>query len=140
MTHQPDPFFALRTAIAAGAIILANEGRHGRPLNYHVVNAEGRDPKFTCDPHEYLAVVPYSANAAAPAIPFDDDVRNILGRPCFTLIGLANMLRKAGHKIPPKAEEEQAACLHWMLSLYLKHGANWAKEGEAELKAVNVDG
>lgn len=74
------------------------------------------------------------------AIPFDDDVRNILGRPCFTLIGVANLLRKAGHKIPPKAEEEQAACLHWMLNLYLKHGANWGKEGEAELKAAAANG
>lgn len=89
MTHQPDPFFAIRDAIAAGAIILANEGRHGRPLNYHVVNAEGREPEFSCEPHEYLAVLPFvdvvklidAAKAALPYIAeagaeFEDDGQN----------------------------------------------------------------
>ncbi|WP_198173690.1 hypothetical protein [Lysobacter soli] len=57
---QIDRFAHHRAAIAAGAMMLANEGRHGRPLTYHVVNAEGREPAFTCEPHEYLAVTPWT--------------------------------------------------------------------------------
>jgi len=45
----------LRAAHTAGAMILANEGRHGRPESYHYLP----DPKFTCEPHEYIAVVPH---------------------------------------------------------------------------------
>lgn len=63
-TKNVDGFAHLKLAIAAGAIILANEGRHGRPLSYHMVNAAGREPEFSCEPHEYLAVVPWK-----PAVP-----------------------------------------------------------------------
>lgn len=30
-----------------------------------------------------------------------------------------------GHDVPRKAEEEQAAVLHWMLTHYLTHGDDW---------------
>ena len=40
-----------------------------------------------------------------------------------------------GQDIPRKAEEEQAAVLYWMLSLYLEHGNIWREEGQKILKA-----
>lgn len=56
-----DSYARLKQHFAAGALILGNEGRHGRPDTYHTVSAEGRDPRWTCEPHEYLAVWPADA-------------------------------------------------------------------------------
>lgn len=66
--------------------------------------------------------------------PLDKHVRFILGRPCFTLGGIAERLRELGHEIKRKAEDEQAVVIHWMLSMYAKHGEDWLKKGNAELK------
>lgn len=60
--------------------------------------------------------------------PLDSEVRWILGRPSFQIIGLANALRKGGTEIPAKAEEEQAAVAHWCLTLYAQHGKHWREE------------
>jgi hypothetical protein len=73
-------------------------------------------------------------------LPFNDDTRLILGRPCFACCGLARRLREKGHQIEQKAEAEQAAVLHWMLNLYLKHGANWAEVGDKELHGQDENG
>jgi hypothetical protein len=64
----------------------------------------------------------------AGAPPLDDELRDILGRPCFTLIGMAQMLRSMGHDIKRRAEDEQAVSIHWMLDLYMKHGSEWRTE------------
>lgn len=66
------------------------------------------------------------------------DLIDILGRPCFTLIHMAQALRLAGREIPKRAEDEQAHCIHWMLSHYLKHGADWREHASAELKAAQL--
>jgi|GEM_PF-3027364 len=57
--NQIDPHANLRAALADGALMLAHEVASGRDGTYHVVNAEGREPKFSCPADEYLAVVPY---------------------------------------------------------------------------------
>jgi hypothetical protein len=106
-----------------------------RTLTYNE-EPEGAAKRVIAELCHRLDADPVSPSREVEALPFDDHVRNILGRPCFTLIGVANILRKSGHKIPPKAEEEQAACLHWMLNLYLKHGAKWVEVGEAEIKSA----
>lgn len=64
----------------------------------------------------------------------DDDLLAILGRSNFACAPIARLLRKAGRSIPEKAEAEQAHVIHWVLGLYLKHGAEWAEKGEAELR------
>jgi len=71
-------------------------------------------------------------------LPLTEALRDILGRPCFTLIGLANVLRKGGYEIRKKAEDEQAVCLHWMLTHYLKHGDDWMVAGNAELESIRA--
>jgi hypothetical protein len=58
-------------------------------------------------------------------IPLDDETRWILGRPNFICGPIARDLRRAGHQIDEKAEDEQAAVILWMLNLYLKHGRAW---------------
>ena len=57
-----------------------------------------------------------------------DNLKFILGRPCFMFIGLASLWRKTGDHIETQAESEQAYFIHLMLNLYLKHGAGWGDE------------
>lgn len=49
----------------------------------------------------------------------------ILGRPNFVCGPIAHKLVRLGHKIPPKAEDEQAYVLYWLLELYMEHGAGF---------------
>ena len=75
------------------------------------------------------------------AISLNDEVRWILGRPNFWCYGVAQVLREDGHDIPSKAEEEQAAVIHWLLNIYLEHGDKWrdvAQQETARIKA-NVE-
>ena len=71
-------------------------------------------------------------------IPFklDDQVRWILGRPCFAVAGIARVLRNAGVSVATKAEDEQAVAIYWMLEMYFLHGENWRKEADKELKRL----
>lgn len=67
---------------------------------------------------------------------FNEQTKEILGRPNFSCSPIASALREIGHTIPRKAEEEQAAVIYWMLSMYQKHGDNWRKEAEKALIAT----
>lgn len=58
-------------------------------------------------------------------IALDKEVRFILGRPNFWCSPFAKMLRKRGFEIAFKAEDEQAAVIHWMLNIYFEHGKEW---------------
>lgn len=63
--------------------------------------------------------------------PLNEELIKILGRPNFACHGIASALRAKGHEIRQKAEHEQAAAIHFMLGLYLEHGANWPHAAEA---------
>lgn len=72
------------------------------------------------------------------ALPWNDDVAEILGKPNFWCGPLANLLRVAGQSIPSKAEAEQAAVIYWLLGLHFAHGSEWrdkAREFIDELSA-----
>lgn len=81
---------------------------------------------------ESLAPAPGS-----PALPqLTDEMQEILGRPCFACANIAWRLHELGlYKVERKAEAEQAAAIHWMLSLYLTHGSEWRSIGEQILRA-----
>ena len=66
-----------------------------------------------------------SEATSAALLPLDEQTRIILGRPNFTCIRTAQRMRELGHKIPKKAEEEQAAVIHLHLTMYQQHGAAW---------------
>lgn len=68
-----------------------------------------------------------------------DELRWILGRPNFVCARLAQTLRNMGHEIKPKAEDEQAAVIHWMLTLHEKHGDQWKAEAESVLKSAKSE-
>jgi hypothetical protein len=60
----------------------------------------------------------------------NDETRWILGRPNFSCIGFANRLRQLGHEIENKAEDEQAAVIHWMLIRTGKDGFHQCAAGD----------
>ena len=68
--------------------------------------------------------------------PLNDETKEIYGRMCFQFIGIANRLRALGHDIPRRAESEQAYGIHWLLTLYVKHGADWRKAADEALAAM----
>lgn len=63
----------------------------------------------------------------------NDDTRWILGRPNFACGGIAQALRVLGQSIECKAEAEQAAVIHWMLTLWEAHGAGWREAADRVL-------
>jgi protein-arginine kinase activator protein McsA len=67
----------------------------------------------------------------------NEDLKDILGRPCFMCARVAQLLAKAGkYDIRPKAEDEQAAMIHWTLMLYLEHGSKWRDEANRLVKEM----
>lgn len=70
-------------------------------------------------------------------LPLDEEVRWILGRPNFWCASVAEQLRRSGRLIAKKAEEEQAAVIHWFLTLYLEHGAKWRDVAADELQKLS---
>ena len=79
-------------------------------------------------------VLAATATAAAPGLPpLNEQLIEILGRPNFMCIRLAEVLRTGGHVIKSKAEHEQAAALHFLLTHYLRHGDKWVETANADL-------
>jgi hypothetical protein len=64
------------------------------------------------------------------------DTRFILGRPCFMLSPIAELLRKGGHNIERKAEDEQSYVIYWLLRHWELHGENWPKYADEELACI----
>lgn len=76
---------------------------------------------------------------AAPARAFPamtPELEKILGTMCFQTISLSQILRAGGQAIEPRAEAEQAAVLHWMLSLWAVHGDEWRKAAVREVERI----
>jgi hypothetical protein len=68
----------------------------------------------------------------------NEDLKDILGRPCFACARVAQLLVKAGKYVgvKPKAEDEQAVMIHWTLMLYLEHGSEWRAEANRLVKEM----
>lgn len=78
---------------------------------------------------------PGAAAAAATLPALNDHLVEILGRPNFQCITIAEVLRHSGQVIKHKAENEQAAVLHYLLGIYLQHGADWWQHASEDLRA-----
>jgi hypothetical protein len=48
------------------------------------------------------------------------------------------MLREDGHEIKTRAEDEQAAVIHWLLNLYLEHGDQWREIAQQETARIKA--
>jgi hypothetical protein len=68
--------------------------------------------------------------------PLNPSMVEILGRVCFQCIGIAQILRAGGAVIPTRAEDEQAATIHFLLGMYLAHGERWTNEVDAALQKI----
>lgn len=79
---------------------------------------------------------------AAPAevrlTPLNEDTQDILGRPNFTCIRIAQRLRELGVDIKKRAENEQAAVVHFLLNMYEQHGTAWRERTEEYLRATSA--
>src|SRR5258708_14670611 len=64
------------------------------------------------------------------------ELREVLGWPNFKCGPFAHLMVAAGAEIKPKAEDEQAAVLHWLIKLVLKHGEKWNEAASADLIAM----
>lgn len=137
--YKPAPAPAEPAAPAGWKLVPTEATDEMRQAAWDVSNAlydtpEGDDP---LPRHQYRAMLDAAPTppetwkvlpSQAGAPPLDDEMRDILGRPCFTLIVMAQLLRGMGHDIKTRAEDEQAASIHWMLDLYMKHGSEWRTE------------
>lgn len=65
-------------------------------------------------------------------------LHSILGLMCFQCIPFAQALRAAGHQIKSRAEDEQAAVLHWMLGHYFRHGEEWRTAAAADVERMKA--
>lgn len=66
--------------------------------------------------------------------PLNADMREILGRTCPECGPIGRLLNDVGvYSVPRKIEEEQAATLHWLLTLYFRHGSEWRAHAAEDL-------
>lgn len=64
------------------------------------------------------------------------ELASILGLMCFQCIPFAQALRAGGQQINTRAEDEQAAVLHWMLGHYFKHGDSWRDAAAEDMERM----
>ena len=77
------------------------------------------------------------AQAGAREFPaMTPELASILGLMCFQCIPFAQALRTAGHQIKTRAEDEQAAVLHWMLGHWFRHGEEWRDHAQADMNRM----
>jgi hypothetical protein len=97
---------------------------------------------------EPYKVVPVYLAATQPAAqgmdgrefpPLTPELASILGLMCFQCISFAQALRAAGHTIKTRAEDEQAAVLHWMLGHYFRHGDDWRTAAAEDMKRMEAE-
>lgn len=77
-----------------------------------------------------------AAGHGATLPPLNDSLVDILGRVCFRCAGIAQILRAGGQVIPTRAENEQAATIHFLLAMYLQHGVAWELKAHEALLAM----
>lgn len=71
--------------------------------------------------------------------PMNDDLIAILGRPNFMCAQLADTLRSGGRDIAKRAENEQAAVIHFLLGHYLADPIQWAEKASTALKTARKE-
>lgn len=64
------------------------------------------------------------------------DLRFILSRPNFGCQTTAQVLRRMGYLIAERAEDEQAATIHWLLNHYLRDPHNWRNNSLEEFNTA----
>lgn len=90
-----------------------------------------------CTTDHHCALIELNDLLTRPTeLPLTSDLGFILSRPNFGCQTTAQVLRKMGREIAEKAEDEQAATIHWMLNHYLRDPLNWRKNSLDEFNAA----
>jgi hypothetical protein len=64
------------------------------------------------------------------------ELREVLGWPNFKCGPVAHVMRAAGADIKTRSEDEQAAVLHWLVTMVLTHGDTWWQAASDELRTM----
>lgn len=67
-------------------------------------------------------------------IELNEHTSRIFGMMCFEAATYCPALRRSGLEVAHKAEDEQAAVIHWLINLYLGHGEQWEAAANHFLK------
>jgi hypothetical protein len=129
---------ALQAALVPDGMVAVPRDALHHLLSYPV--RDGHVTKLRCA-HKYFNELkaalateqPDHVEDARQLPPMNDALLAILGRPNFGCYHIAQALRAKGVEIARKSEREQAAVIHYLLNLYLKHGDAWADVAEAAL-------
>ncbi|MDO8778881.1 MAG: hypothetical protein Q7K57_61215 [Burkholderiaceae bacterium] len=62
-----------------------------------------------------------------------DSLREVLGTPVHTMVPLVRLLQLLDPTVKHRYEDEQAALLHWMLTLWFQHGDDWRAAAGVEV-------
>lgn len=107
-------------------------------IELHIAR-HGRENTTTLLLYEAMKALRAPAVEALPDLTqLNADLIDILGRPNFTCIRIAQLLRLGGVEIAKKAEAEQATVIHYLLGFYLKHGSQWAEKAEEDIERRRV--
>lgn len=95
---------------------------------------DGRRNSATHLMYEAMKALRSPAAGDSLALPeLNADLIDILGRPNFMCIRIAQLLRLGGVEIATRAEAEQATVIHYLLGFYLKHGSEWSEKANEDL-------
>lgn len=122
----------------------------GVDLNGAAVSVDGTEGRFAIAPKGEV-VTPLDgvggftvrrtagdgATQAAYPAELTEPLRDALGTMCFQCGPIAALFRKGGQAIEERAEDEQAAVLHWMIGLVLRHGDGWRAKATEEVQAIH---
>lgn len=92
--------------------------------------------EFFCEPKPLFAAPQPAELPHTYPEKLTDNLRDALSLMMWKTGPIAGALRIGGADIPRKAELEQAHVLHWATHLVLKHGDDWRKIGEEQLKSI----
>ena len=107
-------------------------------IELHIAR-HGRENTTTLLLYEAMKALRAPAAEALPDLTqLNADLIDILGRPNFTCIRIAQLLRLGGVDIAKKAEAEQATVIHYLLGFYLKHGSEWAARADEDIEVRRV--
>ena len=141
-TPQPTPLAALQAAKAFREYLAVHPDACTR-MGGHAMDDMALDLARialdfldTAPAHLHQICEPAAPARAFPAM--TPELEKILGTMCFQTISLSQVLRACGQAIAPRAEAEQAAVLHWMLSLWFVHGDGWNKAAAREVERIRA--
>lgn len=113
---------------------------HAAGLTYNDTKAEGEAKHRLYEIAMRIETGYYSR--ASQQVPFEfpsltPELAYILGMICFQCVPFAHALRLSGQQVNHRAEDEQAAALHWMLVHYFRHGEDgWRKAAGEDMERM----